>query len=82
MRDHFAERRGVAVVHQIHAAKLDRIDLQLTSHQIGLALARKNRLQMTRRAHVAARHLVGVNVFFFDQTVGHPIRPRRIMSAN
>ena len=42
----------------------------------------KKALQMARRAHVTARHLVGIDIFFFDQTIGHAIRSRRIVGAD
>src|SRR5688500_6373055 len=37
---------------------------------------------MSGSAHVTAWHLIGVNVFFLNKTIGHAIRSCRIMSAN
>src|SRR5512132_1038820 len=37
---------------------------------------------MPRSAHVACRHRIGVDIFFFDQAVGNAIRTRRIVGAD
>ncbi len=81
MRDFSADRRLVAVLHQVHSAKTRRIHAQFLGDQIHLRLIGENSLGIPRCPHVAARHFIRVDNFFFDQHVGHSIRPRRFMGA-
>ena len=82
MRNNFAQRRGIAVAHEIHPAKLHRVHAQALGDHVSLAFGREKRLQMARRAHVTAGHLIGINVIFFDQTIRHAIGSGRIVGAD
>ncbi len=82
MRNHMPQGRRIAIVHEIHPAKLDGIHVQALGDDIHVALGGKHALKMPRSAHVTCRHRVGVDIFFFDQAVGHPIGSRRVMGTD
>ena len=81
MRDFSPHRRFVTVLHQIQSAKPRRIHAQLFGDQVHLRFVGKHALGIARCAHVAARHFIRVDDFFFDQHAFHSIRPRRLMGA-
>ncbi len=74
MRHRMADRRDIAVAHQVNFSERHRIHFQLAGDEIHLRFVGEKSLRIARRAHVAAGNFVGVDDFLFDKDVGNIIR--------
>src|SRR5438128_12029473 len=71
----------VAIADRVAYTKLDRIDVQFAGDQVDVAFGCPDTLELTRRAHDATGHVVGVNGTRLHAHLGHQIRRHALKNA-
>ena len=77
-----SDRCLIAVLEHVFALEFSRVQAKFSRHDIHLAFVGEKPLRVAGRAHMSARHFVGVDHSFFDQTIGNLVRPRAGRSAD